>query len=276
MSLVEMLGVPGSEEILSAMSITQEYLRRNMLFTAMEECFWAIQRAPFYLPLHMRLAEILLHENRVEVAAAKYLTVADVYQTRGDLAMSDAYYQLAQVNKALEKYNEALRLAPRGSPERGWQTQILHHIGDIEMQRLNWRQAARVYEQIKSIAPQDERARIYLVDLYFKLKERQKALSEMDELIALYQEQGKPDKVLAALENTIALRPDELALRQRLAQAYVRQGKKAEAIAVLDALGKKQLDVGLKAQAARTIQAIIALEPPNPEAYRKLLAQIRA
>lgn len=318
MSLVEMLGVPGSEEILSAMSITQEYLRRNMLFTAMEECFWAIQRAPFYLPLHMRLAEILLHENRVEVAAAKYLTVADVYQTRGDfqqairvykkilrltpmdvsvrarlidllvshgqidqalehyMAMSDAYYQLAQVNKALEKYNEALRLAPRGSPERGWQTQILHHIGDIEMQRLNWRQAARVYEQIKSIAPQDERARIYLVDLYFKLKERQKALSEMDELIALYQEQGKPDKVLAALENTIALRPDELALRQRLAQAYVRQGKKAEAIAVLDALGKKQLDVGLKAQAARTIQAIIALEPPNPEAYRKLLAQIRA
>jgi len=318
MSLVEMLGVPGSEEILSAMSITQEYLRRNMLFTAMEECFWAIQRAPFYLPLHMRLAEILLHENRVEVAAAKYLTVADVYQTRGDfqqairvykkilrltpmdvsvrarlidllvshgqidqalehyMAMSDAYYQLAQVNKALEKYNEALRLAPRGSPERGWQTQILHHIGDIEMQRLNWRQAARVYEQIKSIAPQDEKARIYLVDLYFKLKERRKALSEMDELIALYQEQGKPDKVLAALENTIALRPDELALRQRLAQTYVRQGKKAEAIAVLDALGKKQLDMGLKAQAARTIQAIIALEPPNPEAYRKLLAQIRA
>ncbi len=318
MSLVEMLGVPGSEEIMSAMSITREYIKRNMLFTAMEECFWAIQRAPFYLPLHIRLAEILLRENRDEEAATKYLTVAEVYQTRGDfqqaivvykkilrlmpmdvsvrarlidllvshgqidqalehyMAMADAYYQLAQVSKALEKYNEALRLAPRGSPERGWQVQILHHIGDIEMQRLEWRQAIQVYEQIKRIAPQDEKARIYLVDLYFKLKDRKKALAEMDELTALYQKQGRPDKVLAALENTIELRPNELALRQRLAQAYIQQGNKTEAIAVLDALGQEQLDAGRKAQAARTIQAIIALEPPNPEAYHKLLAQIRA
>ena len=318
MSLVEMLGVPGSEEILSAMSITQEYIKRNMLFTAMEECFWVIQHFPFYLPLHMRLADILLRENRIEEAAAKYLTVAEVYQTRGDfqqaigvykkilrltpmdvsvrarlidllvshgqidqalehyMAMADSYYQLAQVTKSLEKYNEALRLAPRGDPKRGWSVQILHRIGDIEMQRLEWRQAIRVYEQLKSMAPQDEKARIYLVDLYFKLKESEKALAEIDELTALYQKQGKPDKVLAALENAITLRPNEFPLHQRLAQAYIQQGKKTEAIAVLDALGKKQLDEGLKDQAARTIQSIIALEPPNPAAYRKLLAQIRA
>ncbi len=318
MSLVEMLGVPGSEEVLSAMSITQEYIKRNMLFTAMEECFWAIQHAPFYLPLHMRLAEILLRENRIEDAAAKYLTVAEVYQTRGDfqqairvykkilrltpmdvsvrarlidllvshgqidmaleqyMAMADAYYQLAQVNKALEKYNEALRLAPRGDPSRGWQVQILHCIGDIEMQRLAWRDAIAIYKQIKELAPEDEKARLYLVDLYFKLKMRKQALTEMDELTALYQKQGKPDKAIAALEDAISLRPEELSLRQRLAQVYVQQGKKDKAIAVLDELGEKQLDAGLKDQAARTIQAIIALEPPNLEAYQKLLAQIRA
>jgi tetratricopeptide (TPR) repeat protein len=318
MSLVEMFGVPGSEEVLGAMSITQEYLKRDMLFTAMEECFWAIQRSPFYLPLHMRLAEILLRQNRFEEAAAKYLTVAEVYQARGDfqqairvykkilrltpmdvnvrarlidllvshgqidlalehyMFLADAYYQLAQVNKALEKYNEALHLAPRGSPEREWQVPVLHRIGDIEMQRLNWRQAIRVYDQIKRISPQDEKARIYLVDLYFKLKERKQALAEMDELIALYQEQGKPEKVLAALENAIALRPDELSLQQRLAQAHIQQGNKTEAIAVLDALGKKQLEAGLKSQAMQTIQAIISMKPPNPEAYRKLLARISA
>lgn len=317
MSLVEMLGVPGSEEIMSAMSITQEYIKRNMLFTAMEECFWVIQRFPFYLPLHMRLAEILLGENRIEEAAAKYLTVAEVYQTRGDfqqaisvykkilrltpmdvsvraklidlllshgqidqalehyMIMADCYYQLAQVNKALEKYNEALRLAPRGSPKHGWQVQILHRIGDIEMQRLEWRQATRIYEQIKSIAPTDEKARVYLVDLYFKLKEKERALAEIDELTALYDRQHKPDKILAALENAITLRPGELSLRQRLAQAYIKQGKKAEAIEVLDTLGKEQLDQGLKDQAARTIQSIIALEPPNPEAYHRLLARIQ-
>ncbi|MFW9805026.1 MAG: tetratricopeptide repeat protein, partial [Candidatus Thorarchaeota archaeon] len=62
MTLAEYLESPETEIVVSAMVLTAEYMRRNMLMTAAEECFRAIQKAPGYLPLHVRLADIFLKQ----------------------------------------------------------------------------------------------------------------------------------------------------------------------------------------------------------------------
>ena len=317
MTLAEYLEAPESEVIISAMALTGEYMRRNMLMTAAEECFRAIQKAPGYLPLHVRLADIFLKQEHTPEAITKYLVVADVYQMRDDsdqainiyqritrltpmdvrvraelidlltlrgevdqaleqyLILADAHYQLAQVDRALEKYNDALKLASSSANEIGWKVDILHRMGDIYNQRVDWAQAAAAYASIVAVSPDDERAQLSLVDLYYKQGQSDQALHSLDALLGFYQSSGKTQKVLSVLQEAVQTRPEEMGLRARLAAAYARQGMTKQAIAEYDALGEMQLEAGLREEAARTIQTIINLGPDDVDGYRRLYSQIR-
>jgi len=316
-SLAEILEVPGSEEVLASMAMSQEYMKRNMLLTAIEEIYRAIEMAPTYLPLHLRLAEVFVRQERLEEAIAKYMAVAEVYHMRGDerqaigvykqvlkmspmdvnvrarmidllvirgemdqaleqyMSLADDYYQLAQIDKALEKFNEALYLASQASNERTWKVQILHKIGDINMQRVDWPRATEAYEEIKALFPDDEQVRAHLFDLYQKQGQIHKALAELRELVGYCEAKNQPQKALSILKDAVQLRPQEMSLRALLARVYIQQGMKREAIAELDALGEMQLEAGLRDEAVQTVEQIIALEPANVEAYCQLLDHIR-
>jgi tetratricopeptide (TPR) repeat protein len=315
-SLAEILEVPGSEEVLASMAMSQEYIKRNMLLTAIEEIYRVIEMAPTYLPLHLRLAEVFVRQERTEEAIAKYMAVAEVYHMRSDdrqaisvykrvlkmapmnvnvrdmminllvnqgeteqameqyMSLANDYYQLAQIDKALEKYEEALHLASRASNGRTWKVQILHKIGDINLQRVDWRKATAAYEEIKALSPDDEQVRMYLFDLYQKQGQINKAMAELKELVEYYETKNQPQKALSILKDAVQLRPQEMPLRALLARVYAQQGMKREAIAELDALGEMQLEAGLRDEAVQTVKQIIALNPANVEAYRQLLDHI--
>jgi tetratricopeptide (TPR) repeat protein len=316
-TLAETLLVPQAETVTTALCQIQEYLQRNMVFTALEECFWAIQQAPYFLPLHLHMADVLIAKGQLEEAVTKYTITAETYQARGDqqravaiyrraldvapmnvdvreklirllvtagqidqameqyVSVADAYYQLAQVDRAIDKLDEALAYAGQGDPSRHWQVNVLHRIGDIYMQRLSWRQAIRAYQRIKRVDAHDYRSRSYLVDLYFKSGQRDQALAELDELLELYRSQGQPRELVSTLQDAIRSRPDELALHMRLAKVYLDMHKRKDAIAELDTIGELQLEMGMTREAIRTIQAIIRLGPDNQEGYRQLLAQLQ-
>jgi tetratricopeptide (TPR) repeat protein len=316
MSLAEILAAPSANRILSAMSLSQEYLRRGALTAAAEVCYRAIHAAPVYLPLHLRLAEIFTQDGRVEDAVTKYQVVADLYLVREEtrqaigvykrilrlmpmdvvvrsrlidllsssgeidqsldqyLALADAYYQMAQVNKSLEKYTEALRLVPRASDEAVWRVRLLRKMADIQMRRANWHEAVDLYRQLVQAAPEDERARLNLIDLYYKLGRNREADQAVVSMIDYYQSQEDAERLLALLQEAVRLQPQQMALRARLARAYIDAGMRDEAIAELDALGELQLDAGLREQAMATVRFIISLKPKNLDAYRQLLAQL--
>ncbi|MFN8453126.1 MAG: tetratricopeptide repeat protein [Anaerolineae bacterium] len=315
MSLAEFLESPETEVIITTMALTNEYIKRNFLMTASEECLRAIQKAPLYLPLHIRLAEILLKQDHLEEAVTKYLNVARVYQMRQQpdqainiyqkvvrlapmdvnvrskliemyvgqhnlelaleqyLAMADSHYQLAQVDRALERYNEALRLAANSGNPNTWRVEILNRIGDIYIQRFDWARATTAFEELLKINPQDERTQRQLVDLYFKQNKVAQATKILDGLLSTYQRYS-PLKALELLKELTSIYTEDMALRQRLAVAYVQNGLKREAIKEYDSLGEMQLEHGLRSQAMQTIQAIINLGPDDPEGYRRLLTQL--
>jgi len=316
MSLADIVFVPGSEVILQSMAAIQELVMQGKGFTAIEEAYEAIRVSPSYLPLHLRLGEVFLSQGLFGEATAKFLTVAHLYQVRGDaraaigvyrrllqsspmdvtvrmglidllvsqgaidealneyVALGEAYFQLAQVDKALEKYNEALRLAPRGSDEKAWAVKLLRYIADIYLQRADWRQALGIYQHIKQVSPYDERACLGLVDLYYKMGRPREGLAELDKLVGHFFKRQKFQKALTILQDAVQMRPEEEALRMRLARTYLAQGKREEAVAELDILGDLQLGAGRTQQAIKTIEAIIDINPPNVDSYRQLLQQL--
>ena len=316
LSLIEMLTVPGSERVVESVSLAQEYVRRGMLYAALEECYYALERAPNYLPIHWQLAHVLLAMGKTDEAVAKLAAVADTYRVRGSiyqakamyervlelapmhtvvraklidllvshgeidealehyLVLADSHYHLAQMDQARDRYEEALRLSPRGDPRHRWDVRILHQIGDIDMQRVDWKRAIGSYERISELAPEDERARRALMELYYRFNRPKLAISELDSLLDIYRESGKTEQIFAILEDVIHEREEDIPLRTRLAQAYLNAGRAEEALKHLGKLGDLQLEAGRNEEARATIRALIALNPPDMGDYQRLLDQL--
>jgi tetratricopeptide (TPR) repeat protein len=151
---------------------------------------------------------------------------------------------------------------------------LLRYMSDVHIRRADWKNAAQLARQIISLAPGDERARLSLIDLYYKLGKVKEADSETVRLIDYYHAQGEDLQSLVLLEEAVNMQPRQMPLRARVARAYIDAGMHQEAILELDALGELQLDAGLRKQAMATVRFIISLDPENADAYRQLLAQL--
>jgi len=250
------------QAIAKFLAIADVYRVRGNFVQAMAMYERALRLAPMDVVVRTKLIDLLVSHGEIDRALEQYLI------------LGDTYCQMAQLDRAREKYNEALQLAPRGNPEHRWAVRILHRIGDIDLQRVDWKRAISVYEEIRNLAPDDEKARLTLMDLYYRFEQPARAIAELDGLINAYREAGKAQKIITVLQEVVQERPDDIPLRTRLAQAYLDSGDIEEALVQLDTLGELQLQAGRVKDAVTTIKAILRLNPPNADAYRQLLAQL--
>ena len=223
-----------------------------------------IQLAPMDLAARTRLIEQLTDRGQVDEALSEYLDLADIY------------YRLAELDMARKTYTTALRLAQQTSDNRKWSIQILQHMADIDMQHLDWRQALRVFEQIRTLRPDDEPVRKNLVGLNLHLGQQAQACAEMDSYIAYLESNRRRAEVIPFLENLVTEHPEQPALCRYLAEEYRQADRITDAVAQLDALGKSLLKAGDRAGAMEAIQSIISMKPPNLEDYQRLLAKLQA
>jgi tetratricopeptide (TPR) repeat protein len=222
-----------------------------------------IQHSPVDVPARTRLIDLLVQQDRGDEALSQSLELAEIYQ---DMAESDL---------ARKTLSESLRLSQQMSTGNGWSLRILHMMGDIDLSRLDQRRALRVYEQIRSIDPGDDKARVSLIDLNLRLGQEDQSAKELDSYLEFLVEAGRGAEALNLLEEMAREHPGKQALHARLAEAYKAAGRTADAIAQYDALGEIQLDAGLKEEAVRSIQAIIDLNPPDAEGYQELLRNLQ-
>ena len=218
-----------------------------------------LSMAPLDVTVRSKLIDMLINHKEIDQALEHYL------------ALADAYYQLARVDKALETFNEALRLTERSQSEEGWRLKILYFMADLYTQRVEWNEAIEIYEQIRQLAPEDDQAVLYLMDLYFKQGKTEQAMQELQGLLQPYEEQNNVEAIVKVLGEAVRLRPNELPVRACLSRAYIEAGMKQEAIEELDAIGEMQLEADMRDEAIQTIRLIISLKPPNVRAYKQLL-----
>ncbi len=315
-ALAELVAMPGASQIVESLRRIETYMAQGCRSTAMEEAFFALSQAPTHLPVHVRMAEILVAEGKTQSAIDKYTAVAQTYRIRGELAratrivqhvlrlspldatirswliemrveqgkipealeqfmdLADTYYQLTDLDAARTAYADALLLAEQHSVAADWRVRLLHKMGDIDLQRLNWRDAQRVYEQIRDLAPDDHGARATLIDLLYRLGNSRQAVAEVDAYLRYLLMAGNSGQATSLLEAILAAQPNEMPIIARLARLYQDTGRRDEAITLYDQLGELQLQAGQAPQAAETIRAILALGPADVGAYQQLLKEI--
>ncbi len=126
--------------------VAQSYSSRGELRRAIQLYRKVIELSPMDLNPRMRLIHQLTASGQSEDALKEYMDFADVY------------YDLADLDKSRKTLDEALALAQQSKIDRSWQVRILHRMADIDLQSLDWRQALRIFEQIRNLQPDDEKS----------------------------------------------------------------------------------------------------------------------
>jgi tetratricopeptide (TPR) repeat protein len=222
-----------------------------------------VQMAPMELKVRTKLIDLMVAQGHLEEALQQYMDLAIVY------------YHLAELNLARQTYASALRLAQQVKADRNWSVEILYKLADIDLQRLDLRQAVRVFEQIRTLEPEDTRARRSIIDLNFRLGQEPNALSEVDGFTALLEHSGKRETAIEFLTDLTAERGDSMELNKRLADLYVRGGQVMQAVERLDMIADGLLNAGNRDGAAAMLKAIISLKPINVNEYRIALERLQ-
>jgi tetratricopeptide (TPR) repeat protein len=243
--------------------VAQSYSMRGEANRAIDLFRRITDLSPMDMDARGRLIDQLVARGQTGEAIDEYLKLADVY------------YSLADLNMARKTFTQALHLAQSATVDRAWKVKILHRMADIDLQSLDWRQALRVFEQIRTLQPDDEKARMTLIDLNLRLRQESQAIAELDGYIAYLYDNKRTQDAIKFLENIIEDNPKQISIRRRLAELYRQVGRTADAISQLDKAGEISLDAGDRNGAAEVIMAILALNPPNAADYQRLLAQIR-
>lgn len=72
----------GGDELTDLVTTVDRYKQMGLYTLAMNEAHYAVEKSPWYLPVHIRMAELMMKEGRIRQAINKYNMVARSYLVR--------------------------------------------------------------------------------------------------------------------------------------------------------------------------------------------------
>jgi len=240
-------------------SVAQTYEARGEAEQAVEAYDRILRITPLDVEARSCLVKLLVEAGEIEQALEQHV------------ALGSAYYQLAQGEKALDVYSDALQVTSRSLNSTGWRIRIQYLIGDLSVQMVNWTLAIDCYGDIVKLDPGDERAKMRLIELCLRQGESQAALRWLEELIRGVADADGRGRVISFLRDVIGANPGVAELRAGLAQLYADGGQFSRAVAQLEKVGKMYWQAGKKDKAKEVLQQILELDSGKAKEYQRRL-----
>ncbi|MCD6475517.1 MAG: tetratricopeptide repeat protein [Anaerolineaceae bacterium] len=243
--------------------VSQLYLLRGELNQGTSILEEVLRLSPMDHAVRVRLIELLIDQERIPEAIEQYMKLAANYEVNAN------FDQMRKV------YFDALRLASQCENSREWSLRILYLIADIDMTRMDWHRAQRVYEQICTIAPEDDNARQELIGVYFRLGQDQLAAQEVDQYLSLKRETKKLSEGISFIKSLIETWPKKYTLRRELAETFAKTNHIEEALDQLNTIASAYLDEGKTEKTIEILQRMMALDPEHGGEYQLVVDRVR-
>jgi tetratricopeptide (TPR) repeat protein len=222
--VVDILVASQGDKLTESVSLIDKYMRQGLLILAIDEAHRAVEFSPFYLPVHVRMAEIMMKEGRVRQAITKYNTIAKTYLVRGEN------------DRAASILSEVLEMAPLDisireslidllETEERWDEALdqyvdladtHHQLGNFDMSRDIFNSAEKMANKVGA-SP----------DRIVRIKHRVADIDQMRLDIR---------KAQKTYEEIIQISPTDERAHRMLIDIHYRQNNTVEAIKKLDAL----------------------------------------
>jgi tetratricopeptide (TPR) repeat protein len=239
--VLEILLADGGDQLAQSVATIDRYMRQNLYTLAMDEAHRAIEVSPYYLPVHVRMAEIMMKEGRVRNAIQKYNVIAKTFLSRGEN------------ERAANILTEVLELAPLDvsvresliellESESRWDEALTQYIdlADTYHQLGNFDQSRDTYSVAERIAQREGAA----ADKVVRIKHR---IADIDQMRLDLR------KAQRTYEEIIQIAPDDERAHRMLVDLNYRQGNPVEGVRRLD----KLLSVYAKARQVNKILQIL-------------------
>jgi tetratricopeptide (TPR) repeat protein len=259
--VLDILVASRSDELSDSLSLIDSYISQNLWVLAMDEAHRAVEFSPLYLPVHVRMAEIMMREGRVRQAITKYNTIAKSYLVRGEN------------DRAASILSEVLEMAPLDISVRESLIELLeseqrwdealdqyvdladthHQLGNFDMSRDVFNAAERLAQRVGATPERIVRIKHRVADIDQMRLDMRKAQKTYEEIIQID--------------------PNDERAHRMLIDIHYRQNNQVEAIKKLDAL----LGIYAKAKQANKITQLLEEQVtlyPNDTGLRSRLAAI--
>jgi tetratricopeptide (TPR) repeat protein len=243
--------------------IGDTYNVRGDLKSAVDAYEKALALSPSDIDTRTQLIDLLLRNQQLEQAISHAIT------------LGETYYSLAHVDMARQSYVEALTFTAQLPDGQQFRPELLRRIADIDMQRLDWKEAIAAYSELSKSDPEDEQAALTLVELFFKVNQPDLALGWLDQFFIKLVRNRKGTRIPTLLQELVEQRPGEPGLVDRLARLYLKNEQIESAIELYDRLGEEQLESNDRIGAIKTIKMILELNPQDADSYHQLVERLR-
>lgn len=174
-----------------------------------------------------------LHYNRALEILKTHGGLDDVAQKSGDLAIQSPrpQYPFVQVAEPIQLY---------------------YSLAEANASQNNWDGAMGALQALKQIMPNDYSVYTRLADIYFRQGQLNQALAELNDLLVLFQKNNDNERTLETLGHMSKLAPNNVAVRRKLSDMYLKLGMTEYGLRELSTLAELQLKAGLLKDAIRT------------------------
>jgi tetratricopeptide (TPR) repeat protein len=237
------------------------YIKRGMLTLAMDESYRIIEKDPLFLPVHQRVAQILMEEGRIQAAITKYNIIADSFLARED------------TNNAAKILNEVIAVAPMDinlrmsliellEKEQQWDKVLDEYISlanahyqlaDMEQSRVTYQEAMKLAQRTNAAPAKRAEVLRRLADIDMSRLDMRGALRNF--------------------EQVRAIDPDDENTRRTIIDIHYRLNNNMEAIKELDGLLRMFAQKKEGGKILSTLESMVA-NAPNDMALRSRMAAV--
>ncbi|MCA9883197.1 MAG: tetratricopeptide repeat protein [Anaerolineae bacterium] len=257
--MVDLLVAKGGHQLAEAVGSIDRYIRQGLYTLAIDEAHYTVEKSPFYLPVHVRMAEVMMKEGRIRQAINKYNTVARAYLVRDEhdraasilgmvLEMApldvDVRMNLIELLESQERTNEAL-------DQYIALAETYQQLGDFDRANQTYVASERLARRIDAPVERLVQIKQYIADIsQMRLNTRQ-AQRVYEEILEIQPENERALRAIIDIYYAQGNNVEAIKRLDKLLSVFARQHKIKEIASLLEGLVRSNpQDTALRARMA--------------------------
>ena len=263
----------------------EKLLARGKLDAALKEYLRVLEENPKDISTLNKVGDLYVRINRPADSIPFFMRIADFYAKDGFFLKAIAIYK--KINKIdparLEVYEQLADLYHKQGLTQDARSQY-QVLADHYAKNNKPEDAIAAYKKMVAVEPGDLKIQARLADIYRVNRQINHAVAQYGVIGATLAERGAHDEAIAVFQKALELVPGDADVQRKLVRSMLVQKNAAAAIAILKKapptpeglalLAEAQFDTGDPAEAVRSAEQGLALDPAN-EACRVQLSRVR-